>query len=251
MCFMCRRSSPSNDIASPSRRSVLAAMGAAAALMSTGGLFTRALAAQVQKPANVLTPDEALTRLMQGNARYASNKPVTRDFASTRSTLATGQNPYACILGCADSRVSPELCFDEALGDLFVNRVAGNYVTNDMLASLEYGVAVLKAPLIMVLGHTQCGAVSAAVSGFEHNTSFPGHIQSIVTALMPSVRAAAKTVHGGGGMLVAAATKENIRENVKHLQEATPVLRKLARAGELKVVGGLYHLDTGHVELVG
>src|SRR3546814_3652059 len=96
---------------------------------------------------------------MQGNARYASNASTHRDFVSTRAALATGQNPYACLLSCADSRVSPELCFDEARGDLFVTRIAGNYVTNDILASLEYGVAVLHSPLIMVLGHTRCGAI--------------------------------------------------------------------------------------------
>src|SRR3546814_13652687 len=95
------------------------------------------------------------------------------------------------LLSCADSRVSPELCFDEERGDLFVARVAGNYVTNDILASLEYGVAVLHTPAIMVLGHTSCGAVSAAVSAFEKQAEFPGHIQNIVTELMPAVRASA------------------------------------------------------------
>src|SRR5690606_28019741 len=103
-----------------------------------------------------------LERLMEGNERYASGNATIRDFESTRSLLAKGQNPYASLLSCADSRVSPELCFDEARGDLFVTRVAGNYVTNDIVASLEYGAAVLNSPLIMVLGHTQCGAIGAA-----------------------------------------------------------------------------------------
>lgn len=247
MCIECRRSTPDTTVASPSRRSVLAAMGAVA-MMGTTGLFTQARAAQTPKPGNVLTPDEALARLIRGNERYVSNKAGARDFASTRSALASGQNPYACILGCADSRVGPELCFDESMGDLFVTRVAGNYVTNDMLASLEYGTAVLKAPLIMVLGHTHCGAVSAAVKAFESDASFPGHIQSIATALAPAVQAAEKSKHSG--TLVAAATTENIKQNVKHLREATPILRGLVRAGKLKVVGGLYQLETGRVQLI-
>ncbi|WP_246288278.1 carbonic anhydrase [Achromobacter pestifer] len=231
---------------STSRRSMLGALGTVA-LAGTVGMFPRASLAQAYKPANVLTPDDAQKRLMQGNERYVSNQSSTpRDFAATRGALAMGQNPYACILGCADSRVSPELCFDEAAGDLFVTRVAGNYVTNDMLASLEYGVAVLKAQFIMVLGHTSCGAVSAAVSAFQKNTAFPGHIQSIATALKPAVIAASKNANGEA--LVAAATIENIKQNVKRLQESTPILRNLVRTGKLKVAGGLYHLDTGRVE---
>lgn len=161
---------------------------------------------------------------------------------------AAMQNPYACILSCADSRVSPELCFDEERGDLFVNRVAGNYVTTDLLASLEYGVAVLNSPLIMVLGHTSCGAVGAAVSAVEDKAEFPGHIQTIVTAIVPSVRAAAAQAHEG--TLLQAATIENIKHNVEQLKSATPILSKAVQAGKVKVVGGLYHLDTGRVELV-
>jgi carbonic anhydrase len=248
MCLLCKRNNaPDTENVSPSRRSILGA-AAAGALMGLGGVFGQVRAASAYKPANVLTPDEALARLMQGNERYASNQTVPRDFDATRPDLAAGQNPYACVLGCADSRVGPELCFDEARGDLFVTRVAGNYVTNDMLASLEYGVAVLKAKFIMVLGHTSCGAISAAVSAFEKNTAFPGHIQSIATALKPAVSAAAKSSKGGN--LLEAATKVNIQMNVKRLQESTPVLRNLVRTGALKVAGGLYHLDTGRVELI-
>ncbi|WP_148255892.1 carbonic anhydrase [Pusillimonas sp. T7-7] len=200
------------------------------------------------KPDNALSPDQAVKRLMEGNERYASGKTQSRNFASTRAALAGGQNPYASILSCADSRVSPELCFDEERGDLFVTRVAGNYVTSDILASLEYGAAVLSAPLIMVLGHTSCGAVSATVSALEKQAEFPGHIQSIVTALMPAVRAAAAEPHEG--TLLYAATVKNIKHNVKQLQEATPILSRMVQDGKIKVVGGLYHLDTGRVELV-
>jgi carbonic anhydrase len=200
------------------------------------------------KPGNVLSPDEALKRLMEGNERYTSGKTHSRSFDATRAALTGGQNPYASILSCADSRVSPELCFDEERGDLFVTRVAGNYVTPDILASLEYGAAVLNSPLIMVLGHTSCGAVSATVSALKNQTEFPGHIQGIVTALMPAVRAAAAEPQTGS--LLQAATIENIKQNVRRLQEATPILSKAVQAAQVKVVGGLYDLETGRIELV-
>jgi carbonic anhydrase len=201
------------------------------------------------KPQNQLTPDQALERLMQGNARYVGGKTLDRNFSATRAALAGGQNPYACLLACADSRVSPELCFDESRGDLFVTRVAGNYVTTDILGSLEYAVAVLKTPLIMVLGHTRCGAVDAAVSAVQKNTSFPGHIQTLTTAVAPAVQAALK-VSGQSGTLLDRAIVENVRQNVQRLSQATPILSKQVQAGALKVVGGVYHLDTGRVERV-
>lgn len=232
---------------SPSRRAALGMMGALS-LLGISAATGVARAKSPPKPNNVLSPDQAIKRLMEGNQRYTSGKTQNRTFAATRAALAGGQNPYASILSCADSRVSPELCFDEERGDLFVTRVAGNYVTNDILASLEYGLAVLNAPLIMVLGHTSCGAVSATVSAFEKQAEFPGHIQSIVTALMPAVRAAAAAPHQG--TLLQAATILNIKQNVQRLQEATPILSKAVQAGKVKVVGGLYDLGTGRVDLV-
>ena len=127
-------------------------------------------------------------------------------------------------------------------------RVAGNYVTRDILASLEFGVAVLNSPLIMVLGHTSCGAVSATIGALEKQAEFPGHINNIVTELMPAVRAAAAEAHQG--TLLQAATIQNIKHNVQRLQEATPILSNAVQAGKVKVVGGLYHLETGQVELM-
>ena len=248
MCERCiRKAVVHTRPASRSRRTALGMM-AGLPLLGLPALSSPAFAAEPPKPGNVLSPEQALERLMRGNERYTSGKTLDRDFASTRATLTAGQNPFACILSCADSRVSPELCFDEERGDLFVTRVAGNYLTNDLLASLEYGVAVLNAPLIMVLGHTSCGAISATVNAFQKPTELPGHIQTIVTALMPPVRAAAAG-HASGD-LVAAATLENIRHNVRQLQQATPILSQLSDAGKIKVVGGLYKLDTGQVEIV-
>jgi carbonic anhydrase len=248
MCKFCIASDPQiKTSTSPSRRSALGTMGALS-LLGMSAVAGIAHAKTPPKPDNVLSPDQALKRLMDGNERYISGQTQNRSFAKTREALVGGQNPYASILSCADSRVSPELCFDEERGDLFVTRVAGNYVTNDILASLEYGVAVLNAPLIMVLGHTRCGAVSATVSALEKQADFPGHIQNIVTALMPAVRAAAAEPHKG--TLLQAATLQNIRQNVQRLQEATPILSKAVQAGKVKVVGGLYALETGRIDLV-
>ena len=248
MCERCAADAVKNPLpASPSRRTALGMIGA----LSMMGLSAAARGAPVQlppKPANTLTPGQAIERLMAGNKRYVSGQTNDRDFASTRAALAGGQNPYACILSCADSRVSPELCFDEERGDLFVTRVAGNYVTDDLLASLEYAVAVLYSPLIMVLGHTRCGALSAAVDTYENNAEFPGHIQTIVTALQPAVRAAAEAPHSG--TLTEAATIENVRLGVKRLSEATPILSDAVQAKDLKVIGGIYDLTTGQVTLV-
>ncbi|MFT0546844.1 carbonic anhydrase [Allopusillimonas ginsengisoli] len=248
MCELCvHKAMESNAPASTSRRAALGMMGAVS-LFGMSALAPAVYAKQPPKPGNALSPDEALKRLMSGNERYSTGKTQERSFASTRAALAGGQNPYASILSCADSRVSPELCFDEERGDLFVTRVAGNYVTNDLLASLEYGAAVLNSPLIMVLGHTSCGAVGAAVSAVEDKAEFPGHIQTIVSAIVPSVRAAAAQTHEG--TLLQAATIQNIKHNVELLQKATPILVNAVQAGKLKVVGGLYHLETGRVELI-
>ena len=248
MCNLCVAGSPlTKAVVPPSRRAVLGAMGAFS-LLGLSAMSGISHAKSPPKPANVLSPDQAIQRLLEGNKRYTSGKTEVRKFSVTRAALVGGQNPYACVLSCADSRVSPELCFDEARGDLFVTRVAGNYVTPDILASLEYGVAALHSPVILVLGHTSCGAVSATVNALEKQAEFPGHIQSIVTALMPAVRAAAAEPHEGS--LAQAATIVNIKQNVQRLQEATPVLSKAVQAQKLKVLGGLYHLETGRVEIV-
>ena len=201
----------------------------------------------IPKPENNLSPDAALNRLMAGNARYVSQQSINTSFSATREALTRGQNPYACILSCADSRVGPELCFDSERGDLFVTRVAGNYVTPQILASLEYGTAVLNSPLIMVLGHTSCGAIKATIDAVTKNTDYPGHIQTLTTDLSPAIRAALKNKPSNAED---ACTRENIRFNVERLQQANPLLSERVQSGRLKVVGGLYDLSSGRVTLV-
>lgn len=244
MCQKCIH----QETVSSSRRSFLkqATLGIGA-VIAAQSLPALAASATPPKPENVISPDEALSRLMSGNARYVSNKPSPTDFASTRAALALGQNPYASILSCADSRISPELCFDAERGDLFVTRVAGNYVTPAILASLEYGAAVLQSPLIVVLGHTSCGAINAAIKAVKKDEDFPGHIQQLTTDLSPAVTAAMKTKPAN---LELAAVRENVLINVNKLRNATPILRRRVQNGQLKVVGGVYDLDTGRVDLI-
>ena len=135
------------------------------------------------------------------------------------------------------------------MGDLFIARDAGNYLNVDMLASLEYGTAVLGAPLIMVLGHTECGAIKAAINAEENNTDFPGHIQNIASALSTAVHSVeAKGLRGNA--LLRAVTIANIKDNVRLLRRSTPILSRRISQGKLVVVGGLYNLESGQVDIV-
>lgn len=197
-------------------------------------------------PENNLTPDEALAKLMAGNRRYAEGKSIPPNFAKDHAALLSGQNPYASILCCSDSRVSPEFCFDEQHGDLFVARVAGNYLTTDFIATLEYSAAILHTPLIMVMGHESCGAAKAAIDAVKQHQQFPGHMQSLASALAPAVRAAEKMP----GDLYQNAIRMNVVLNVERLKQKTPIINKLVSSKEIKIVGGMYSLKTGKVELV-
>lgn len=201
----------------------------------------------VPEPENVLTPDQALERLMEGNKRHVAGLSVESSHIHTpQDAHMKGQNPYAAILGCADSRVGPEHCFDESHGDLFVARVAGNYITIDFLATLEYAVSVLHTPLIMVLGHEKCGAVKAAIDSIDKNEQFEGHIQTMATALLPAVRAA-KNIPG---KLYENTVTMNVKLAVDELKKSTPIFNQLVKDKKIRIVGGVYRIGTGKVELV-
>jgi carbonic anhydrase len=208
-------------------------------------VFTPSLAfADASPPQNAITPDAALRRLLDGNARYVSGQLDAKDFSVGRAARAKAQYPIAAILGCADSRVAPELVFDQGPGDLFVVRVAGNYLSSDSLASLEYAVGVLKVPLIMVLGHADCGAVKATLSDIKQPTALPGHIWDIVDALRPGVAKAAKA---GGDNVLMDAIGSNVDYNVSRVASAQPVISEAARQRSVRVVGAVYELATGKV----
>jgi carbonic anhydrase len=198
------------------------------------------------KPENVVSPDAALQRLMEGNARYVRGETRRHDFRHEREALSKGQNPFAAILSCADSRIAPELCFDTARGDLFVCRIAGNFASDEMIASLEYAVQVLNTPLIMVLGHEACGAVDATIKSVKDGTTLPGHLPSLVAAIRPAVEAA----QGQPGDLLENAIHQNVKLNVDKLKAAAPILKSFADDNKIKVTGGVYALRTGRVELL-
>jgi carbonic anhydrase len=250
MCELCRNAMMANKQAG--RRQFLTLAAAAAAAAGAAGLMFAPAAfaadnARPPKPQNVLSPGAALDRLLRGNARYVEGVGRRHDFKHEREALATGQNPFAGVLGCADSRVAPEYCFDVARGDLFVCRVAGNFASSEIIASFEYAVAVLKAPLIMVLGHDACGAVDATIKSVKDGTTLPGHLPELVAALTPAVQA----VKDEPGDMLTNAIKRNVVLTIDKLKSASSILGDAAKADKLKIVGGVYKLATGKVELTG
>lgn len=226
-----------------SRRRFLQAAGALAATLAVSGC-TIEITTGTPPPAPPPGPDEALKRLMDGNQRYVAGKPERpNQGGDRRAAVAKGQQPFAVILGCADSRVAPELLFDQGLGDLFVVRVAGHVLSDVALGSIEYAAEHLKTPLIVVLGHQKCGAVEAALKGGEA----PGQIGSLVRAIKPAV----DKVKGQPGDPLDNAVKANVELVVAQLAAAKPIIAELAEHGKLKIVGARYKLDTGVVELFG
>jgi carbonic anhydrase len=228
------------------RRNFLKLLGAATLGLSFAERLSAAEKGPPAKPQNVLSPDAALERLLKGNSRYLAGTMRQHDFAHERPALALGQNPFAGILGCADSRVAPEYAFDTGRGDLFVCRVAWNSANENSIATLEYAVYALATPLIMVLGHAKCGAVDATIKQVKNGASFPGHIPSLTGALTPAVKA----VLNQPGDLLENAIKQNVRLNAQKLAAASLILSRAVEEKKLKVTGGFYNLDTGRVELV-
>lgn len=229
-----------------SRRDFFRLAGATAMGLAFSGVLRAAAPAVPPKPQNVISPDEALERLLKGNRRYVEGAAKRRDFTAGRPALVAGQNPFAAVLSCADSRVAPEYVFDTGRGDLFVCRVAGNFANTESIASLEYGVAVLGVPFILVLGHENCGAVSSTISAVRNGTKYPGHIPSLVKAIRPAVEA---ELHESGDLL-ANSTRENVLLAVEKLKACGPILKEAVAKGKLKIGGGVYELGSGRVKLV-
>lgn len=245
---MCNACGDAEHRPSLTRRDFLAASGAAA----LGAIAARgAFAADPPKPGtpapNAIAPAAALERLKQGNARYAMNKPNQRDFSAGRAARAGGQWPIAAVLSCADSRVAPELLFDQAPGDLFVVRVAGNVVDIDLLASLEYGVQFLGVPLIVVLGHSSCGAVDAAIKVVKANAQLPGHLPELIAAIKPAAVVAGRLAPND---TLNYAIADNVRRQVARLEASPPIVQKAHREKKIDIVGGVYDIATGKVSMV-
>jgi carbonic anhydrase len=190
------------------------------------------------------SPDDALVRLKEGNQRFVTGKPMKprQDFSRIKE-VAGGQTPFATIVGCSDSRVPNEIIFDQGLGDLFIVRTAGQVSTYASWGSIEFAEEVLGTKLIVVLGHTQCGAVKAAVNLPE----VPGHIVTLINAIKPAVEKA-KTKKPVD--VLDAAIRENIQMQVDQLKGLEPVLAKRVKEGSIKIIGALYHLETGTIEFL-
>jgi carbonic anhydrase len=223
-----------------SRRGFLqtAAGGTVAGLLTAVGMeFAAPNSVQAQ---SVLNPDAALQELMNGNQRFTSDHLTSfeADLRILKQNTEEKQEPFAAVLSCADSRVPVELVFDQSIGHIFVTRVAGNFVTSEIIASLEYGAAVLGTKVILVMGHGNCGAVKATIQAKE----VPGQISALYPHIQPAVDQA--------GSNLEAATKANAKIQAALLREASTVVAGLVKEGKLKVVAGYYDVVSGSVTLL-
>jgi carbonic anhydrase len=229
--------SVSNRAASRRQFLQLGAAGTAVSLLTSGVELGFPPLVQAQTP---LGPDAALAALMEGNKRFTSGQMTSHDhdLAILRQHTIDKQEPYAAVLSCADSRVTVELLFDESIGHIFVTRVAGNVITPEIIASLEYGAAVLGTKVILVMGHSGCGAVKAALQGKD----VPGQISALFPHIQPAIEEAGPNLEG--------ATKANAKIQATLLRESSTVISKLVKDGKVKVVAGYYDIGTGAVTLL-
>lgn len=200
---------------------------------------------QTKQSQSSLTPQQALTELREGNARFAAGKPRHRNLMAQARQTAEGQYPFAVVLGCIDSRASNELVFDQGIGDIFSARVAGNVLNDDLLGSLEFATAKAGAKAIIVLGHTRCGAVGGACSDVRL-----GHITGLVQKIKPAVNKVKgdEQVPESGPAFENRVAAENVKQVVSQIRIQSPIIRTLEKNQRLAVKGALYHLDTGKVE---
>lgn len=222
-------------------RGALAALPVAAGLTWSTGCGSSSSSDDPGPPPTPQNPQEALQLLVDGNQRWVDQKPRVRSTAEIEqiwTDTPLGQAPFASVLACADSRLAPELIFDQFVGDIFVVREAGNIATSPTnLGSLEFGYAVLGAQVVLVLGHTSCGAVNAAFT----NATPPGHIQAIVDAIKPGI---------AGAQTLAEATDDNVRAVMQNLRNSSEILRQAEIDGDIAIVGGVYDLASGVVRLL-
>jgi carbonic anhydrase len=222
----------------PSRRHVLRGSSAALAVIASAGVEFAAPRPSIAQ--SKLTPDAAIQRLMDGNQRYVDQKLTfyREDLAILKGKTAEKQEPFASVLSCADSRVPVEIVFDQSIGHVFVNRLAGNLATAETIASIEYGVAVLGTRALMVLGHASCGAVKASITA----KAVPGQISALYRHIRPAVDEA----HGDFD----AAIRANAKIQAKLITDSSPVVASAIKDGKLKVVAAYYDLTNGKVALL-
>lgn len=210
-------------------------VGCASSQYSSSGVNTKDMQSS-------MTPDMVLADLKAGNKRFASGKTNGYNLLAQASETASGQYPKAIVLGCLDSRVPPEMVFDQGIGDIFVGRVAGNFENVDMLGSMEFGTALAGSKLIVVLGHEACGAVKGAIDQAEM-----GNLTATLANINVNTAGIAGERSSSNTKMVEAVTKANVKQTVRDIESRSPVMAELVRKGELKIVGGMYDLDTGRV----
>ncbi len=199
-----------------------------------------------KKIQETLTPEIILTDLLEGNKRFIEDKKEEVDFLAQVKQTADGQFPKAVILSCIDSRVPVEIIFDQSIGDVFVARVAGNFENVDILGSIEYSCKVAGSKLVLVLGHESCGAVKAACDGVEL-----GNITEMLSKITPAVQLASKEVTGetnsSNKTFVDKTIVHNVKLTIERIRKKSPILKEMEDNGEIKIIGGVYHLSTGKV----
>jgi carbonic anhydrase len=238
------------NLSEVSRREFVTLAVAGLSLASPKGLLAVAQKAAVSKAQTPISADQALHELLEGNARFMKGQPESpRRSPEDFRGLAEAQYPEAVIVSCADSRVAPEILFDVGVGDIFVVRVAGNVVSgagDTVKGSIEYGVAELNVPLIMILGHSGCGAVKSAMKHIDAKESLPGAINGLVELVKPAVAQS----KGEPGDALENAIRKNVEIGVERLKELQPILAPRVKDGKVKVVGAVYDLRTGAVTLM-
>lgn len=226
-------------------------------LMGTGALAFGALATSARADEcapfdatmqQAITPDEAIQRLMKGNLRFVAGEGLHCDLLTQAHATAAKQTPFACVLGCMDSRAAPELVFDQQIGDIFVSRVAGNLATPEIIGSFEYGTKVAGAKAIVVLGHSHCGAIKGAIDKAQVGTNLTVLLNEIEPVVQFVGVAGERSSHNHE--LVEAVAEANVRNAATKLAGSSAVLAGLVAAGELKIVAAMYDIDTGVVRLL-
>jgi carbonic anhydrase len=195
-----------------------------------------------------MSPDQALERLREGNARFVAGQQTPSDLRAEVRATATGQHPFGVVLSCLDSRVPVETVFDQGIGDLFVGRVAGNIVDDQMLGSIEFATAAAGSKLVVVMGHTACGAVKGACDNVDL-----GHINALVEAIRPSVEAETpegETCNSSDSELVNRVSAHNVTRTIDEIRERSEILRELEASGQIRIVGAIYSLETGQVDFM-
>ena len=227
------------------RNAIMTALSASSVLWAGSALAQQTCAVQTAQTQGQLTPDQALALLRDGNARFAAGQSINRDLLQQVRDTSSGQAPFAAVVGCIDSRVPPELVFDQRIGDIFAARIAGNYVNNDIIGSLEFATQLAGSKAIVVLGHSECGAVKGAVDNAKL-----GLLTGVLAQIRPSL---AKLDYQGvpsskDKALVQRVAEQNVRDAVARLTARSEVLAQRVQAGQLKVVGAMHDISTGKIQ---